>query len=113
MFRLTETSHKRSNRQTQRVGCIPKSADWKSFADVQKSWKNSDVVGRFVVFDTAAAARGDAVHEFEATTLLEARRVLEYNPNYVNALEVVKLLLFERHLRPGTRTRSFAEFMLP
>jgi len=30
---------------------ITKNADWKSFADVRNSWKNSDVVGRFVVFD--------------------------------------------------------------
>jgi mRNA interferase HigB len=30
---------------------ITKNADWKNFADVRKSWKNSDAVGRFVVFD--------------------------------------------------------------
>lgn len=30
---------------------IAKAADWKSFADVRNSWRNSDVVGRFVVFD--------------------------------------------------------------
>jgi mRNA interferase HigB len=30
---------------------ITKNAGWKSFADVRNSWKNSDVVGRFVVFD--------------------------------------------------------------
>ena len=30
---------------------ITKNADWKSFADVRNSWINSDVVGRFVVFD--------------------------------------------------------------
>ena len=30
---------------------ISSNADWKSFADVRNSWKNSDVVGRFVVFD--------------------------------------------------------------
>src|ERR1700689_2129481 len=30
---------------------ITKCADWKNFADVRNSWKNSDVVGRFVVFD--------------------------------------------------------------
>jgi len=30
---------------------IAKGADWKSFADVRNSWKNSDAVGRFVVFD--------------------------------------------------------------
>jgi mRNA interferase HigB len=30
---------------------IAKNADWKTFADVRNSWKNSDVVGRFVVFD--------------------------------------------------------------
>jgi mRNA interferase HigB len=30
---------------------IAGNADWKSFADVRNSWKNSDVVGRFVVFD--------------------------------------------------------------
>ena len=30
---------------------IAKNADWKNFADVRNSWKNSDVVGRFVVFD--------------------------------------------------------------
>ncbi len=30
---------------------IAKNADWKSFTDVRNSWKNSDVVGNFVVFD--------------------------------------------------------------
>ena len=30
---------------------IVRSADWKNFADVRNTWKNSDVVGRFVVFD--------------------------------------------------------------
>ena len=30
---------------------ITTNADWKTFADVRSSWKNSDVVGRFVVFD--------------------------------------------------------------
>ena len=30
---------------------ITSNSDWKSFADVRNSWKNSDVVGRFVVFD--------------------------------------------------------------
>jgi mRNA interferase HigB len=30
---------------------ITKNADWKNFADVRNSWRNSDVVGRFVVFD--------------------------------------------------------------
>ena len=30
---------------------IAKNADWRNFADVRNSWKNSDVVGRFVVFD--------------------------------------------------------------
>jgi len=30
---------------------ITKDADWKNFAEVCNSWKNSDVVGDFVVFD--------------------------------------------------------------
>jgi len=30
---------------------ITKHADWKTFAEVRNSWKNSDVVGCFVVFD--------------------------------------------------------------
>lgn len=30
---------------------VTKNADWKNFADVRNSWKNSDVVGSFVVFD--------------------------------------------------------------
>ena len=30
---------------------ITKNADWEHFADVRNNWKNSDVVGRFVVFD--------------------------------------------------------------
>jgi mRNA interferase HigB len=30
---------------------ITKNGDWKNFAEVRSSWKNSDVVGRFVVFD--------------------------------------------------------------
>lgn len=30
---------------------ITKGADWRNFADVRNSWKNSDSVRRFVVFD--------------------------------------------------------------
>ena len=30
---------------------VTKNADWKNFAEVRNSWKNSDVVGQFVVFD--------------------------------------------------------------
>ncbi|MGH9434246.1 MAG: type II toxin-antitoxin system HigB family toxin [Terriglobia bacterium] len=30
---------------------IAKNADWKSFADVRGCWKNSDLAGRFVVFN--------------------------------------------------------------
>ncbi len=30
---------------------VAKNADWKNFTDVRNSWKNSDTVGRFVVFD--------------------------------------------------------------
>ena len=30
---------------------VTQHADWKNFADVRNSWKNSDTVGRFVVFD--------------------------------------------------------------
>ena len=30
---------------------ITEHADWRNFADVRNSWKNSDVVGGFVVFD--------------------------------------------------------------
>ena len=30
---------------------ITKNADWKTFAEVRNSWRNSDVVGQFVVFD--------------------------------------------------------------
>jgi mRNA interferase HigB len=30
---------------------IASNADWKNFTEVRNSWKNSDVVGRFVVFD--------------------------------------------------------------
>jgi mRNA interferase HigB len=30
---------------------IAKSADGKNFADLRNSWRNSDVVGRFVLFD--------------------------------------------------------------
>lgn len=30
---------------------ITKDADWKDFAEVRNSWRNSDVVGDFVVFD--------------------------------------------------------------
>jgi mRNA interferase HigB len=30
---------------------ITKNADWKNFTEVRNSWKNSDVAGRFVVFD--------------------------------------------------------------
>ncbi len=30
---------------------IAKSADWKNFAEVRSSWRNSDVIEGFVVFD--------------------------------------------------------------
>jgi mRNA interferase HigB len=30
---------------------IAKHANWKTFADVRNSWRNSDIVGPFVVFD--------------------------------------------------------------
>jgi mRNA interferase HigB len=30
---------------------IAKNADWGNFAEVRNSWRNTDVVGRFVVFD--------------------------------------------------------------
>ena len=30
---------------------IARGANWESFAEVRNSWRNSDVVGRFVVFD--------------------------------------------------------------
>jgi mRNA interferase HigB len=30
---------------------IAKNADWKNFTDVRNSWKNSDAVGRLVVFN--------------------------------------------------------------
>lgn len=30
---------------------IAKNADWRNFADVRNSWRNSDVVGPFVVFN--------------------------------------------------------------
>ncbi|HMD86915.1 MAG TPA: type II toxin-antitoxin system HigB family toxin [Terriglobia bacterium] len=30
---------------------VAKNADWKNFAEVRMAWKNSDVVGRYVVFD--------------------------------------------------------------
>ena len=30
---------------------IARNADWKNFSEVRSSWRNSDVVGRFVVFD--------------------------------------------------------------
>jgi mRNA interferase HigB len=30
---------------------IAKNADWKNFAEVRNSWRNSEVAGRFVVFD--------------------------------------------------------------
>ncbi|MGA9884742.1 MAG: type II toxin-antitoxin system HigB family toxin [Candidatus Acidiferrales bacterium] len=30
---------------------VTKSADWNNFVEVRNSWKRSDVVGRYVVFD--------------------------------------------------------------
>ncbi len=30
---------------------ITRNADWENFADVRNTWRNSDIVGRFVVFD--------------------------------------------------------------
>lgn len=32
---------------------VTKNADWKNFAEVRNSWRNSDVVGRYVVFDVS------------------------------------------------------------
>jgi mRNA interferase HigB len=32
---------------------IARHADWKEFAEVRSSWRNSDIVGQFVVFDVA------------------------------------------------------------
>lgn len=32
---------------------IAKTADWNDFAELRNSWKRSDVVGRFVVFDVS------------------------------------------------------------
>jgi len=32
---------------------IPRNAEWKNFADVRNSWRNSDVAGRFVVFNVS------------------------------------------------------------
>ena len=32
---------------------IARNADWKTFADVRNSWKNRDLVGRYVVFDVS------------------------------------------------------------
>ena len=37
---------------------VTKDADWKNFADVRITWKNSDVVGRYVVFDISHTAAG-------------------------------------------------------
>ena len=30
---------------------VARNADWENFADVRNSWRRSDIVGRFVVFD--------------------------------------------------------------
>ncbi len=30
---------------------IARNAEWEDFSDVRNSWKNSDIVGRFVVFN--------------------------------------------------------------
>jgi mRNA interferase HigB len=32
---------------------LAKHADWRNFSDVRNTWRNSDAVGKFVVFDTA------------------------------------------------------------
>jgi len=32
---------------------ITRNANWDNFADVRSSWRNSDVAGRFVVFDVS------------------------------------------------------------
>jgi mRNA interferase HigB len=37
---------------------ITKNADWTRVAEVRNSWRNSDVVGPFVVFDIANNRRG-------------------------------------------------------
>jgi len=42
---------------------IAKNADWKHFAEVRNSWRNSDVVGSFVVFDITQMIAGPVTRE--------------------------------------------------
>ena len=57
---------------------IAKNADWKNFADVRNSWRNSDVVGRFVVFDISHnRCRLIAVIKYE-WRMVYIRRILSH-----------------------------------
>jgi len=56
---------------------IAKNADWKNFADVRNSWKNSDVVGRFVVFDISHRCRLIATIKYK-WRMVYIRRVLSH-----------------------------------
>src|SRR5689334_13603920 len=53
MIREAVTRHREWGASLHAWYKIAKNADWKSFADLRNSWRNSDVVGPFVVFDIA------------------------------------------------------------
>jgi mRNA interferase HigB len=50
-IREAVTSHREWSASLNAWYKTTKYADWKNFADVRNSWRNSDAVGRFVVFD--------------------------------------------------------------
>ena len=57
---------------------ITKNADWKNFADVRNSWRNSDIVGRFVVSDISHnRCRLIAVVKYE-WRMVYIRRILSH-----------------------------------
>jgi len=57
---------------------IAKNADWRNFAEVRNSWRNSDVVGRFVVFDIGHN-RGRLIATIKYTwRMVYIRRILSH-----------------------------------
>lgn len=58
-----------------------------------------------------AAARGIKIADYEATTFLGAKELLEKEPNNANALIAVRT--YTQFLETGIKPVSFSEFMLP
>jgi mRNA interferase HigB len=57
---------------------IAKHANWKTFADVRNSWRNSDIVGPFVVFDISNNRGGLIVTIKYKWRMVYIRRILSH-----------------------------------